>query len=120
MSQDCNTANNGTMPWRLTEDVETAVGLKLADAFVMRLEWACGTVGRSDAQRLRVALVRLKRERPELHTAVVLMAEPKATVRSVAPALGVSPKTVCIRRNKGLTKLRQWCQDDNPPQTDVA
>ncbi len=114
------TANVGRMPWRLTEDVETAIGPKLADPFVDHLDALCGTTDLTDAQRLRAALTRLERERPELHAAVVLMDQPQATVRSVAPVLNVSPKTVCIRHNKGLDKLRQWCHSDAEQHAHVA
>ncbi len=118
MSDD--TANAGTLPWRLTEDVETACGPKLADPFVDHLDALCGTTDLTDAQRLRAALARLERERPELHAAVVLMDQPRATVRSVAPILGVSPKTVCLRRHRALDKLRQWCHSDAEQHAHVA
>ncbi len=92
----------------------------LLDSFVTHLDAVCGTLGRTDARRLRDSLARLERERPELHAAVVLMAVPGATVRGVAPVLGVSPKTVCVRHNKGLDLLRQWRHDDDPSQANVA
>jgi len=105
---------------QLHECVEGQAAPPLRDAFVMHLDWVCGTGEATDAQRLRLALVRLERERPDLHAAVALMAEPKATVRSVAPVLGVSPKTVCVRHKKGLDILRHWCQEANSSEASVA
>jgi len=92
----------------------------LLDSFITHLNDVCGLADATDAERARTALVRLGRERPELHAAVVLMSAPGATVRSVAPALGVSPKTVCLRHNKGLTMLRLWCQSDEAARANVG
>ncbi len=92
----------------------------LLDSFITHLNDVCGLADPTDTQRLRAALARLERERPELHAAVVLMDQPEATVRNVAPVLNVSPKTVCIRHNKGLDKLRQWCHSDAEQHAHVA
>jgi len=48
------TANVGRMPWRLTEDVETAIGPKLADPFVDHLD---GVTSVDFAARAAAALI---------------------------------------------------------------
>jgi len=100
--------------------IEGKAAPPLLDSFVTHLDQVCGLAGVTDAQRLRAAMARLERECPDLHAAVVLMAQPKATVRSVGALIGVSGKTVCVRHNKGLDTLREWCCSDSPPCTIVA
>jgi len=100
--------------------VEGKAAPPLLESFVTHLDQVCGLAGVTDAQRLRAAMARLERESPDLHAAVVLMAQPKATVRSVGALIGVSGKTVCVRYNKGLDTLREWCCSDSLPCTIVA
>jgi len=105
---------------QLHESVEGQSLPPLRPDFVAHLDKVCGLADLTDAQRLHAAMERLAHESPELHTAVVLMAEPKATVRSVGALIGVSGKTACKRHNRGLDKLRAWCRDDSPPSSNVA
>ncbi len=105
---------------QMHEHVEGEALPPLRPDFVEHLDRVCGLADLTDAQRLHAAMTRLAHESPELHTAVVLMAEPKATVRSVGALIGVSGKTACKRHNKGLDKLRAWCRADSPPSSNVA
>ena len=97
---------------RLHAHAEEKAAPPLLESFVTHLDSVCGTSDATDAELLRDALARLARAHPAWHAAVVAMAVPGATVRSVAPVLNVSPKTACMHHNKGLDKLRQWCHSD--------
>lgn len=84
----------------------------LLASFVGHLDRVCGTVDPSEIERLRDAMVRLEREHPDLHQAVTLMEAPGAKLRLVAPTLGVSMKTVSVRRARGLARLQTWLRAD--------
>ncbi len=100
--------------------VEGKAAPPLLDSFVTHLDQVCGLAGVTDAQRLRAAMARLEREQPDLHAAVVLMAQPKATTRGVGELIGVSRNTVSTRHRRGLAVLRDWCQSAEPVRDNVA
>jgi len=101
-------------------DLDDAGVLRMTRAMEAHLDRMCGLSAITDAQRLRAAMARLACEYPDLHAAVILMGQPKATVRSVGALIGVSGKTVCKRHNRGLDKLRAWCRPKSPPSSNVA
>jgi len=105
---------------QLHELVEGKAAPPLLESFVTHLDQVCGLAGVTDAQRLRTAMVRLEREFPELHAAVVLMAQPKATTRGMGVLIGVSRNTVSTRHRRGLAVLRDWCQSAEPVRDNVA
>jgi len=100
--------------------VEGKAAPPLLESFVTHLDQVCGLAGVTDTQRLRTAMTRLERESPDLHTAVVLMAQPKATTRGVGALIGVSRNTVSTRHRRGLAVLRDWCQSAEPVRDNVA
>jgi len=100
--------------------VEGKAAPPLLESFVTHLDQVCGLAGVTDTQRLRTAMTRLEHESPDLHTAVVLMAQPKATTRGVGELIGVSRNTVSTRHRRGLAVLRDWCQSAEPVRDNVA
>ncbi len=104
----------------LHEPVEGKAAPPLLESFVTHLDQVCGLAGVTDVQRLRAAMARLERAFPELHAAVVLMAQPKATTRGVGELIGVSRNTVSTRHRRGLAVLRDWCQSAAPVRDNVA
>jgi len=100
--------------------VEGKAAPPLLESFVTHLDQVCGLAGVTDTQRLRTAMTRLERESPDLHTAVVVMAQPKATTRGVGALIGVSRNTVSTRNRRGLAVLRDWCQSAEPVRDNVA
>jgi len=100
--------------------VEGKAAPPLLESFVTHLDQVCGLAGVTDAQCLRAAMARLERASPELHAAVVLMAQPKATTRGVGELIGVSRNTVSTRHRRGLAVLRDWCQSAVPVRDNVA
>jgi len=100
--------------------VEGKAAPPLLESFVTHLDQVCGLAGVTDAQCLRAAMARLERAFPELHAAVVLMAQPKATTRGVGELIGVSRNTVSTRHRRGLAVLRDWCQSAAPVRDNVA
>jgi len=100
--------------------VEGGATPPLLESFVTHLDQVCGLADITDAKRLRTAMTRLEREYPDLHAAVVLMAQPKATTRGVGELIGVSRNTVSTRHRRGLAVLRDWCQSAEPVRDNVA
>lgn len=93
----------------MTERTQTAVGLRLRDDFVDRLD---GVRRPTRAERMDAALARLAREHPLQHEAVRLTAREGLTLRAAAARLGTCHRTVLTRRDAGLEKLRAWCGND--------
>lgn len=93
----------------MTERTQTAVGLRLRDAFVDHLD---GVRRPTHTERMEAALARLARESPLQHEAVTTMAQPGMTLRAAAARLGTCHRTVKMRRDAGLTKMRAWCGND--------
>ncbi len=104
--EDEYTANGGRMPWRLTEDVETAIGPKLADLFVDHLD---GVTSVDFAARATAAAIWLARTHPELHAALHLVTVEGLSRREAGRRLGVTHRTVGKRVDAGLAKVRARC-----------
>jgi DNA-directed RNA polymerase specialized sigma24 family protein len=104
MSDD--TANAGTLPWRLTEDVETAIGPKLADPFVDHLD---GVTSVDFAARAETAATWLARSHPDLHAALHLVTVEGLSHREAGRRLGLTHRTVGKRVDAALVKVRARC-----------
>jgi len=100
------TANVGRMPWRLTEDVETACGPKLADPFVDHLD---GVTSVDFAARAETAATWLARSHPDLHAALHLVTVEGVSHREAGRRLGLTHRTVGKRVDAGLAKVRARC-----------
>ncbi len=100
------TANVGRMPWRLHEDVETAIGPKLADPFVDHLD---GVTHADPAVQAEAAYTWLAQAHPTLHAAVVLVEGRGLSEREAGRRLGVTHRTVGKRVDAGLAKVRARC-----------
>lgn len=104
--EDAYSANGGRMPWRLHDDVETAVGPKFADSFVDHLD----SVTHADpAVQAAAADAWLARAHPELHAAVRLVTVEGLSRREAGRRLGLTHPTISKNLDAGLAKLRDRC-----------
>jgi len=108
--EDAYTANGGLTPWRLHDDLETAIGPKLADPFVDHLD---GVTSVDFAARAAAADAWLAQAHPELHAAVRLVTVEGLSRREAGRRLGVTHRTVGKRVDAGLAKVRARCLKDD-------
>jgi len=100
------TANVGRMPWRLHDDLETAVGPKLAEPFLDVLD---GVTHVDPTDQATAAYAWLAWAHPTLHAAVVLVEGRGLSEREAGRRLGVTHRTVGKRVDAGLAKVRARC-----------